>query len=124
MNKKLPAMQFYPGDWRKDPAVQALDYHDKGVWLEVLFLMWESEDRGKLLLNGQPMPDEATARILGLPEAEWKQARSRLLSYGVASIDPETGALMNRRMVRDEVTRRAKAEAGRKGGLVMQMICI
>jgi hypothetical protein len=29
---KLPALQFYTGDWRKDPGVQALDHELKGIW--------------------------------------------------------------------------------------------
>jgi hypothetical protein len=78
--------------------------------------MHESEDRGKLLLNGKAMPEEALARILGLSEADTKQIVSTLEAYGVASRDPETGALINRRMVRDEAIRRQKAEAGRIGG--------
>jgi hypothetical protein len=41
-----------------------------------------------------------------------------LEAYGVASIDGETGALMCRRMVRDEALRQVRAEAGAKGGAV------
>lgn len=114
--KKLPAIQFYPGDWKRDPAVQALALEERGAWFECLLLMHECEERGKLLLNGEPMPDSAVARNLGIPEASWKQIRSKLLSYGVASEDPDSGALINRRMVRDEQIRRARSEAGRKGG--------
>lgn len=114
--KKLPAMQWYPGDWRKDPGIQALDYYDRGVWRELLDVMHESDERGRLVFpTGAPMPDAAIARLLGITEADWKQIRSRLLSYGVASED-EDGVLYNRRMVRDEELRQAKVEAGRKGG--------
>ena len=63
---KLPSWQFYPGDWRKDPGVQALNYEERGIWFEVLLLMYESEERGKLLLNGNPMPMDRLARLLGL----------------------------------------------------------
>lgn len=112
---KLPAMQFYPGDWRKDPGVQALDFHDRGIWFELLCMMHESDSRGKLTLNGRPMPDAAIARNLGITEAEWKETRSRIEAYGVAGVD-EDGTLYNRRMVRDEAKRERLAEAGRKGG--------
>jgi len=113
----LPAFQFYPGDWQKDPGVQSLDYETRGIWFEMILLMHESEDRGKLMLNGKAMPEKALSQILGLSEAKTKQTVSKLEAYGVASRDPKTGVLMNRRMVRDEATRRARAEAGRKGGL-------
>lgn len=116
MSNKLPALQFYVGDWRKDPGVQALDYEYRGVWFEMLLLMHESDQRGKLLLNGKPMPDEALARLLGLDLQKLKKIKSTLLDFGVASIDEDTGAFMCRRMVRDEEIREKRREAGKKGG--------
>lgn len=116
MANKLPAFQFYPADWRKDPAVQSLSYFDRGVWLEILCLMHESEQRGKLLLNGKKMPEEALARLLGLDKQILTKTLNTLLEYGVASINEETGALISRRMVRDEEIRKIRTEAGRKGG--------
>jgi len=113
---KLPALQFYPGDWRKDVGVQSLTYHDRGVWFEILMLMHESEPRGMLLLNGRPVTDEALGRLLGLDNQTLKQTLTTLLSSGVASIDESTGALMNRRMVRDEKVRQIRSEAGKMGG--------
>ena|SRR4028119_233688 len=112
---KLPAFQFYPADWRKDPGVQALSYHDRGVWFEILCLMHESEQRGKLTLNGKPMPEDALARLLGLDKQNLTKVISLLLEYGVASRDDQ-GCLINRRMVRDEEIRQIRAEAGQKGG--------
>lgn len=113
---KLPALQFYPGDWRKDPGVQSLNYFDRGVWFEILCLMHESTERGKLLLNGQPMPDDALATILGLDKQILTTTLTTLLTYGVASRDEETGALINRRMVKDEDLRQKRTEAGKLGG--------
>lgn len=113
---KLPALQFYPGDWRKDPGVQSLNYFDRGVWFEILCLMHESPERGKLILNGQPMPDDALATILGLDKQILTTTLNTLLTYGVASREEETGALVNRRMVRDERLRTIRAKAGKLGG--------
>jgi hypothetical protein len=113
---KLPALQFYPADWRKDPGVQSLNYFDRGVWFEILCLMHESSERGKLLLNGKAMPDDALARVLGLDNQTLSSTLTTLLTYGVASRDDETGALINRRMVNDDRLRKIRAEAGKKGG--------
>src|SRR3990167_3216824 len=117
MSKKLPSIQFYPGDWRKDPGIQALDYESRGIWFEILMLMHESERRGELLLNGEPIPDDALARILGLDVAKLKQTLTKLLSYGVASRKQTNGALINRRMLKDQAfldMRRAAASLGGK----------
>ena len=115
-SKKLPAFQLYPGDWRKDPGVQALDYEYRGIWFEILLLMHESDQRGKLLLNGKPMPEDALARLLGLDKQKLTKAITTLLEYGVAGIDSETGAIINRRMVRDEEIRKTRQECGKRGG--------
>lgn len=113
---KLPAFQFYPGDWRKDTGVQSLDYQARGVWIEILCLMHESEQRGILTLNGRAMPDEALARLLGLDEILLKQILTTLVNHGVTSRDEHTGALMSRRMVRDENLRKIRQNAGKSGG--------
>lgn len=115
-SKKLPAILWYPGDWRKDPGVQSLDYFDRGVWFEILMLMHEGEMRGKLTLNGTSMPDDALSQILGIEKAKLKQTLTKLVSYGVASIEQETGILVNRRMLRDEHLRKIRVECGSKGG--------
>lgn len=113
---KLPYIPWYIGDWRKDPGVQALTFHDRGIWFEILCLMYESQDRGKLLLNGQPMPDDALARLLGLDKQVLSASLTKILDYGVASRCESTGALMNRRMVKDEELRKVRQESGRLGG--------
>jgi hypothetical protein len=113
---KLPAIQFYPGDWRKDVGVQSLSFHDRGVWFEILMLMHESERRGLLILNGHSMPEEALARVLGLDKQILTTTLTNLLTSGVAGLDEQTGALMCRRMVRDQHLREIRQEAGKKGG--------
>jgi hypothetical protein len=112
---KLPAFQFYPADWRSDNGVQSLSYFERGVWFEILCLMHESEQRGKLLLNGKPMPDEALARLLGLDKQILTKALATILEYGVAT-RLDDGTLVNRRMIRDEELRQIRKEVGKLGG--------
>lgn len=113
---KLPAFQFYPADWRKDSAVQSLDYETRGIWFEILCIMHESEERGVLLLNGKPMPENALARLLGLDNQILTTRLTTLLTYGVARRRDEDGALFSKRMVCDEKLRQIRKVAGSKGG--------
>lgn len=113
---KLPAIQWYPGDWLRDPGVQALSYEDQGIWFAILMRMWEGEDRGKLTLNGAAMPVEALARLLGLDNQKVNQTLTTLSTYGVTSVEPDTGIIFSRRMVRDEQLRNIRVECGKKGG--------
>ena len=113
---KLPAIQFYPGDWHKDQGVQALDLLQRGAWFELLLMMHDSDERGVLLVNGQPMPDAVIARRLGLDNQSANQILTTLLTYGVASRREDDGALFCRRMVKDENLRQVRTAAGKKGG--------
>lgn len=113
---KLPAFQFYPADWRKDPGVQALSFHERGVWFEMLCIMHESESRGKLLLNGKAMPIDALARTLGILKQDLEIVLNKLLEYGVASKNTSTGVIFSRRMVKDERIRNIRRKCGEMGG--------
>ena len=115
MNRS-PAFLFFPADWRKDPGVQALDYFDRGVWFEILCIMFESEQRGKLVLNGKPMPEEALARLLGLDKQKITTTITTLLTYGVAKVEPDTGIIYNKRMVEDGRLSQIRRECGSRGG--------
>lgn len=113
---KMPAMMFYPADWRKDPAVQSMGYFERGVWFEMLCLMHESGERGVLLLNGVPMPDQALANILGLDNQTLTKTLTTILTYGVAKRREEDNAIFSKRMVKDEHLCQIRREAGKKGG--------
>ena len=115
MRPKLPAIQWYPGDWQKDLGVQSLDWQPRAIWWEVLQRMHQTEDRGKMVLNGRPMTDDEIARIINCDLAKFQQALEQIFNKGVASRD-DNGALMNRRMVSDERLRNVRARAGAIGG--------
>ena len=115
-SQKLPAMQFYPADWRKDPGVQSLDFFERGFWFELLCIMHESDERGVLVLNGKPMSDDIIARLTGLDKQIATKTLTTLLSRGVADRRGSDNALYSRRMVRDEEVRQIRTRAGKLGG--------
>ena len=79
---KLPHIQFYVGDWRKEVGIQSLSYHHRGIWFELLLLMHGSEQRGKLVLNGKPISNASLARLLGLSR---QGLLNKLKRYGIGS---------------------------------------
>jgi hypothetical protein len=113
---KAPSMQWYPADWRKDTAVQMLSFHDRGVWFELINIMHESAERGVLVINGAPMPEDALSRLLGLDKQTFNQTLSNLLTYGVAKQRSEDGAIYCKRMVEDEKLSQLRRNAGKLGG--------
>jgi hypothetical protein len=56
---KLPAFQFYPGDWSSNPNLKRCTFAERGIWLEVMCLdpggtpvgKWQSDRCANLNLN-------------------------------------------------------------------------
>jgi len=113
---KLPALQFYVGDWRKDSGVQSCSLAARGLWIEILCIMHESTPRGFLELNGQPISDPQLARLTGASIDELTLLINELGTAGVFSKDSR-GVIYSRRMDRDEHIRKIRSEAGKKGAV-------
>lgn len=122
---KLPAFQFYPGDWKRHPGLNSLSPAERWYWLELVMLMHESRDRGHLLLGHDPMPEEAIAINLNLDNQTTNKLLTKLIAYGVASVRQDDGAIYCDWMVREEKIRAIRRIAGLQGGnpnLVKQKI--
>jgi hypothetical protein len=111
---KLPAIQFYPGDWLKD-AVSGCSLAAQGLWLRMLFLMHESEQRGFLSIKGEPMPEAFIAKKCGATLKEFVKLYGELQALGIPSKN-ENGCIFSRRMVKDEEKRQRDKEFGKLGG--------
>lgn len=89
--------------WLTDPGIRSLSLETRGIWFEILLLMHESSERGKLLLNGHPMPETTLAYILRLDGESMEMAIGALLDAGVAAREPDTTILYCPRMVAEGV---------------------
>lgn len=112
---KLPSFQFYPGDWAKDPNLRRCTHAAKGVWIDILCLMWENEERGVLATAGRAWSDEDIALAVGGDQAVVLVCLQELTLKGAAKRRAD-GALYSKRLVRDEHKRMLCVEAGKKGG--------
>lgn len=112
---KLPGFMFYPGDWQKEPTLRRCSHAAKGVYMDILCLMFECEDRGVLATAGRGWSEDEVALAVG---GDYQQSLScvrELVEKGVISWN-NSGCMYSRRMVRDEEKRKLFSEAGRKGG--------
>lgn len=115
--QKLPAFMFFTGDWMKDPALRSCSSGARGLWIDMLCLMFESDRRGYLQTRtAQPPTLEQLSRMTGncdtVEVSRWLQ---ELEDSGVVSKSPH-GVYFSRRMVRDEHKRELCREAGKLGG--------
>jgi len=111
---KLPAFMFYPGDWQKDPCLRRCSKAAKGVWMDMLCLLFECPVRGVFVdASGKPWSDAEIAEAIGGDIGANLGYIAELVSKGVAQRDTR-GAIFSRRMVRDEQIRRSATERKRK----------
>ena len=111
----MPAILFYTGDWLKDPAVRCCSLEARGLWIEMLCLMYESPQRGYLsLANGEGVSDVQLSRMVGASVEDIKRITGELRACGVFS-ETDSGIKYSRRMVSDELVRADKSKAGKKG---------
>ena len=112
---KRPAFQFYPADWRKDPALSTCSLAARGLWIELMCVAHEAEVYGALSINGKPMSLQQIARSVGESPTVVGKLLTELESSNVFSRD-EQGCIFSRRMIKDEHIREVRANAGSLGG--------
>jgi len=98
---KLPSFQFYPGDWLKDPALSICSAGARGVWIDVICLMFESPRRGYLVSRSGAWTLEQVAVALRGDWQENLKLLKELVHNGVMKQDKK-GQFFSKRLVRDE----------------------
>lgn len=108
---KAPAFQFYPGDWRRDPALQMCSMSVQGIWVNLLCIMWEAPKRG-VISGGR----KDFCKILGVTSLEFTHFLSAIKTHCFGEISEENGVITirNRRMVREEEARKANNDRVRE----------
>ncbi len=102
--------------WLQDPELCRCSAAARGVWIDILCLMFQSDERGVLVSCGEAWTVEETARALRGDSGACLSSVKELLERGVMRRRND-GALYCARMVRDREQSDAKAQSGRKGGL-------
>jgi len=120
---KLPAFQFYPGDWMKDPQLGSASPASRGIWIDFIAVAVEMPERGVITRTISQF-----ARLLRCSEGEFltflieasrfgfadvqRNGQTSLLRHAVTPVDVESDAevtVICRRMVRDEKARQSHA---------------
>jgi hypothetical protein len=112
---KLPSLQFYPYDWRNDNELQSCLIGARGLWIELICLMHDSQQYGYLLINGQKPDDKTLARLTHTHPQTFRKLRDELIKNGVARLTSEE-VIYCKRMVKDHELREKRREIGKLGG--------
>lgn len=90
----------------KDPDLRRCSPAARGVWMDMLCLMFECPERGVLASLAGPWTDQEIAGAVSGETPVVLAAINELVAKGVASRRAD-GAIVSRRLVRDEKERRA-----------------
>jgi len=97
---KAPAFQFYVKDWLSDPQLRMASFSTKGIWIDMLCFMWESETKGELLGTRCQIK-----KLIGVEESDLELFLSEAQALGFCYLVTDSNkniTLRNRRMFRDE----------------------
>lgn len=111
---KIPALQFYPGDWLRDD-ISSCSLSAQGLWLRMMIVMHDCMPYGHLAQKGAAMSPEKAAQRCGCTLDEYSSNLAELDDAGIPS-RTATGCIYSRRMVRDHAIRLTNRANGRKGG--------
>lgn len=110
--KKLPHIPFYVGDWSKDPAVKCANVMQKGIWFELILILWECPKRGYLAKrSGKPYTEDEVCRMIGITLDEWQEWQELELH----SVTPE-GVIYSEWIAEHQRISELRKQAGSKGG--------
>ncbi len=110
---KRPAFQWYPGDWRRDTALQSCSIDARGLWIEMLNLMHDGEPYGHLTAGGVRITPDMLGTLTGVTGQRARKLIAELESRRIFSRTDED-VIYSRRMVRDEHVRSVRAAGGPK----------
>lgn len=112
---KRPSYQWYPGDFKRDTALQACCFEAQSLWRAMLDLMHDGEPYGFLTAGGVSIQDAQLARMIGVPVKKCTAWLFELEQRVVFSRTAE-GVIYSRRMVRDGLEHDEWKAKSRRGG--------
>ncbi len=110
-----PSSKFFWNDWDNDKALHLCSLAAQGLWMRMLSIAARATPIGYVTINGRSVEATELAQLTGKSEAEIRCLTAELEDRGVFSRDRHH-RIYNRRMVRDDRSRREAVKHGRKGG--------
>lgn len=113
--ERSPAFQFYAGDWLTDPSLRMCSFETRGVWIDLLSIMFLSDEIGVLKIGNRVLDHNDVRKLVGISHKRFKNVWYELTNLGILKCD-EFGRYFSKRMVGDERIRQIRRDVGRLGG--------
>ena len=113
-----PAQQWYWDDWFSAFDVRLCSLAARGLWIDMLGIMWKAKPRGALIINEKPADNKMLSRVVNATKTEVEKLLHELETENVFS-RLEDGTIICRRMyyaaIGEKTLSETRADAGRKG---------
>lgn len=112
MKKRWRKFNFV--EWRSDADLRRCSREARSFWLDLVGLIYDAEDGGRLSIKGRAPSDRELAEILGDDPRTVRRLMSELQAAGV--FDFEDNFVISRRILREEHQAKIAKEYGQRGG--------
>lgn len=112
---KAPAFLFYASDWLTDPSLRLCSAETRGVWIDLLCLMFLSNEPGVLIIGSQILDKKGIQKLSGISQKRFAKVFVELTNFGILKQD-ENGRFYSKRMIEDEALRQMRRDFGKLGG--------
>jgi hypothetical protein len=112
MKKRWRKFNFV--EWRSDADLRRCSREARSMWLDVVGLIYDAEDAGRLSIKGRAPTDKELAEILGDDPRTVRRLMGELQAAGV--FDLEDNFVVSRRISREELQAKVSQEYGQRGG--------
>jgi hypothetical protein len=112
---RAPAFQFYASDWLTDPALRMCSLQARGLWIELLCIMYLAPEVGVLMIGNQVLNEESVCNLIATSKKVVRKSFAELQKFDVIKRD-EQNRFYSKRMKEDEALRLIRREVGKLGG--------
>ncbi len=113
-----PSQQWYWDDWFSEFGLRLCSLAARGLWADMLGIMFKAETRGTLTVNGKQIHSKALAKLANDSKRNIEKYLKELAENDVFS-RLEDGTIISRRMYREskkkERIKEIRSEAGKQG---------
>lgn len=112
---KKESFAFYPEDWMSDSRLRLCSPGARGLWIDILCLMYLSNERGYLLINDTVLDEEMLQKTLGYEAKEFDNYFTELMRYQIIKKD-EKNRYFCKRIVNAQQLSEKRSASGKLGG--------
>jgi len=112
---KKESFAFYPEDWMSDSRLRLCSAGAKGLWIDILCLMYLSSERGYLVIEDTILDEQMLQKTLGYDAKEFDNYFTELKRYNIIKKD-DKNRYFCKTMVNAQQLSEKRSISGKLGG--------